>query len=81
MTLLTLQSSQQHNHLLCNVVLNIEALFWEMSKRVRSIQSEKSISRSGDFWGLSTQFLVYTFVLMLTKNHKNRTTGIRDFLA
>ena len=32
-------------------------------------------------WGLSGEFVVYTFILMLTKNQKNQTTGIRDFLA
>ena len=35
----------------------------------------------GTFWGLSGEFVVYTFILMLTKNQKNQTTGIRDFLA
>ena len=37
--------------------------------------------RVGTFWGVSGEFLVYTFMLMHTKNNKNRTTGIRDFLA
>ena len=35
----------------------------------------------GTFGGLSGEFVAYTFMLMLTKNQKNRTTGIRDFLA
>ena len=35
----------------------------------------------GNFGGLSGEFVAYTFMLMLTKNQKNRTTGIRDFLA
>ena len=33
------------------------------------------------FWDLSGEFLVYAFIFMLTKNKKNRTTGIRDILA
>ena len=44
--------------------------------------SVKNLYRGvGTFWGLSGEFLVCTFILMVTKNHKNRTTGIRDFLA
>ena len=35
----------------------------------------------GTFWDFSGEFVVYTFMLMLAKNQKNRTTGIRDFLA
>ena len=35
----------------------------------------------GTFWHLSGELLVYKFILMLTKNKKNRTTGIRDILA
>ena len=36
---------------------------------------------AGTYWGLSGEFVAYTFIWMLTKNQKNRTTGIRDFLA
>ena len=60
----------------------LTSILRNMSKRVRSIQSEKSISRSGDFWGLSGEsVLVYEFILMLAKNLKNRTTSIRDFFT
>ena len=55
-----------------------------MSKRVRSIQNFKAkylypgVRR---FWGLSGELVVYTFILIFTENHKNRTAGVRDFLA
>ena len=47
-----------------------------MSKRVRSVESEISALRRGAFWGLTSEFEVYTLVLMYTKkieksNHRN----------
>ena len=49
--LVTPEISQQSN-LKCKIVRNIKSLFWQMSDRVRPIQSEISTSRSGDFWQL-----------------------------
>ena len=45
---MTLQQNNLSQH---NVVHNIKAHVWQMSKRVRSIQSEISISQTWDFLG------------------------------
>ena len=47
-----------------------------MSKRVRSVESEISALRRGTFWGLTSEFEVYTLALKYTKkieksNHRN----------
>ena len=38
-----------------------------MSKRVRSVESEISALRRGAFWGLTSEFEVYTLLLLYTK--------------
>ena len=50
-----------------------------MSKRVRSVESEISALRRGAFWGLTSEFEVYTLVLMYTKKEKNRTMEFEIF--
>ena len=46
-----------------------------MSERVRSIESEISALRRGAFWGLTSEFEVYTLVLM----RKNRKIEPQEF--
>ena len=78
--LVTPQISQQCN-LTCKIVRKIKSLFWQMSDRVRPIQSEISTSQRRTFGEYFSRFEVYTFTFMLIKKIKNRTTGIRDILV